>query len=168
MVGAEADRPRSEARTIGLVTLRQAVLLILAGVVSVAGCSQGGEEAVPVACREGSTALSEALREAPAPVTLGGTPLSECIKDTSRGADLHDVGQAYVYVAARLADAAVEDPDGAAAMQLGYLMGALQRGRVGAQGVGHELTRRLRSELARVDVRSPAFRRGERAGRARG
>ena len=121
-----------------------------------------------MSCRQGATALSQALREAPRPVTLGGTPLSDCISDTSRGADLHDVGQAYVYVAARLADAAAEDPDGAAAMQLGYLMGALRRGRVGAQGVGYELTRRLRSELLRVDVQSPSFKRGERAGRESG
>ncbi len=101
-------------------------------------------------------------------MTLGGTPLSECIDDTSGGGDLRDVGQAYVYVAARLADAAVEDPHGREAMQLGYLAGALRRGRFGAQGVGHELGRRLQSELARVDVNSPAFKRGERAGRAHG
>jgi hypothetical protein len=146
------------------VSLSRAALLLVAGVLLATGCSEGGEEAVPAACREGSAALSEALRDAPRPVTLGGTPLSDCIKDTSGGSDLHDVGQAYVYVASRLADAAQENPDGREALQLGYLMGALRRGRVGAQGVGHELTRRMRSEISRVDVRSPAFRRGERAG----
>ena len=143
-------------------------LLLVAGALLAAGCSEGGEEDVPVSCRQGSTALREALRDAPGRVTLGGTPLSDCIKDTSGGADLHDVGQAYVFVAERLADAAEEDPRGAEAVQLGYLMGALRRGQVGAQGVGHELTRRMRSELSRVDVRSPAFRRGERAGREHG
>ena len=145
-----------------------AALLVLAGALLPSGCSEGEDEGVPVVCREGSTALSEALRAAPGRVTLGGTPLSACIKDTIGGGELRDVGQAYVYVAARLADDAAEDPNGAAAVQLGYLMGALERGRVGAQGVGHELARRMRSERVRVDVRSPAFRRGRRAGRERG
>ena len=145
-----------------------AALLLLAGVLLPAGCSQQEDAGVPVSCREGSAALSEALRAAPGPVRLGGTPLSECIKDTSGGGALRDVGQAYVYVAARLADAAAEDPDGAAAMQLGYLMGAVRRSQFGTQGVGHELARRMRSELARVNVRSAAFKRGERAGRERG
>ena len=148
--------------------LRGTALLLVLGSLVPAGCSKQGDQGVPTACRQGSTALSEALREAPGRVTLDGTPLSHCIKDTSAGGELHDVGQAYVYVAARLADSAAEDPEGAAAVQLGYLMGALHRGRVGAQGVGHELTRRMRTELLRVDVRSPAFRRGERAGRQRG
>ena len=132
------------------------------------GCSESDDEGVPLSCREGSTALTEALREAPGRVTLGGTPLSACIKDTIGGGELRDVGQAYVHVAARLADDAAEEPNGAAAVRLGYLMGALERGRVGAQGVGYELARRMRAELLRVDVRSPAFRRGERAGRERG
>ena len=167
MVGPQADRPHASAYD-RRVRLSAAVLLMLACALLASGCSQEGEGAVPVSCRQGSTALSEALQAAPNRVTLGGTPLSDCIKDTSRTADLHDVGQAYVYVAARLADAAAREPDGPEALQLGYLMGALKRGRVGAQGVGYELTRRMRSELVRVDVRSPAFRRGERAGLQRG
>ena len=145
-----------------------AALLLLAGALLASGCSEDDDEGVPTACREGSTALTEALREAPGRVTLGGAPLSACIKDTIGGGELRDVGQAYVYVAARLADAAAEEPHGAEAVQLGYLMGALERGRIGAQGVGYELARRMRSELLRVDVSSPAFKRGERAGREHG
>ncbi len=164
MVGAAADRPAYDRR----VRRHLAALLLLAGALVPSGCSEDDDDGVPLSCRQGSTALSEALREAPGRVTLGGTPLSACIKDTAGGGELRDVGQAYVYVAARLADAAAEDPDGAAAVQLGYLMGAFERGRVGAQGVGHELARRMRSELLRVDVSSPAFKRGERAGRQHG
>ena len=164
MVGAAADRPAYDRR----VRRHTAALLLLVGALLPSACSDGEDEGVPIACREGSTALSEALRAAPARVTLGGTPFSSCFKDTIGGGELRDVGQAYVYVAARLADLAAEDPDGAAALRLGYLMGALERGRVGAQGVGYELARRMRAELLRVDVRSPAFKRGERAGRERG
>lgn len=143
-------------------------LLLVGAALSSIGCSRGDDEGVAASCREGSAALAEALQDAPGRVTLGGTPLSECINDTSDGGALHDVGQAYVQVTSRLADRAAGDPDGAAALQLGYLMGALRRGQFGAQGVGHELSRRMRSELERVDVRSRAFRRGERAGRDHG
>ena len=124
---------------------------------------------MPAACREGAGSVRAALRDAPGRVRLeGGTPLSECIKDTSGGGELQDVGQAWVQVAGELADAAEEHPEGAAAVRLGYLIGALHRGEAGAQNVGHELARRLNTELARVDVRSRAFRRGRRAGRGHG
>ncbi len=146
---------------------RPATALVIAGALLLPGCSKG-DEAVPVACRQGPDAVRAALRDAPGPVTLEGSPLSECIKDTSGGGDLQEIGFTYLSVASRLADAAARDPDGRAAVELGYLMGAFRRSRVGAQGVGHELERRLRSELVRVDRHSPAFRRGERAGRRGG
>jgi hypothetical protein len=53
-----------------------------------------------------------------------------------------------------------------AATQLGYLRGALRRG--ADPGLHEELLRRFDQELLRVDTRTPAFRRGEAAGRARG
>ena len=123
---------------------------------------------MPVACLQGPDAVRSALRSAPGPVTLGGTPLSDCITDTTGGGALQDVGMAYLTVASDLADDAVREPNGVAAMRLGYLMGAIERSRSGAQGVGHELGRRLRMEVARVDAGAPAFRRGERAGRRHG
>ncbi|MBA3299649.1 MAG: hypothetical protein H0U24_06150 [Thermoleophilaceae bacterium] len=147
--------------------LRPAALVVLLGALLASGCSDGAE-GVPAACRQGPEAVRTALRQAPGPVTLDGTPLSECIDDTSGGGDLRDVGTAYVEAAAVLAPAAARNPDGAAAVQLGYLMGAFTRSKAGAQGVGYELGRRLRSELLSVDVRSPAFVRGERAGRRTG
>lgn len=169
MVGAQADRPAASVlaaydRPVRLL----AALVVVAGALPASGCSQDERQGVPVACHEGASALREALRDAPGRVTLGGTPLSDCIKDTSGGGDLQEVGQAYIYVGARLADEAAEYPNGTAALELGYMMGALRRASVGAQGVGHELTRRMRSELSRVDSGSAAFRRGERAGRERG
>ncbi|MGI9081444.1 MAG: hypothetical protein ACR2FZ_04075 [Thermoleophilaceae bacterium] len=149
------------------MTPRPAVLAVLVGALLASGCSDG-EQSVPAACRQGPEAVRVALREAPGPVTLDGTPLSECIDDTSGGGELRDVGNAYLEAAAELAPAATRDPDGAAAVQLGYLMGAFARSKAGSQGVGYELGRRLRSELLSVDVRSPAFVRGERAGRRTG
>lgn len=145
-----------------------AAVVAAASLVPLWGCSQDEETGVPAGCRAGAPALRAALKKAPGRVTLGGTPLSECIRDTSGGGDLQEVGQAYVYVGTRLADSAAEEPEGRAALELGYLMGALRRGSAGTQGVGHELTRRMRSELSRVDSSSTAFRRGERAGRDHG
>jgi len=149
------------------VLLRPVALAILLGVLFLSGCSDE-DEVVPAACRQGPDAVRVALREAPRPVTLNGTPLSQCIKDTSRGGALQEVGEAYLSVASQLADDAAPDPDGVEAVRLGYLVGAFERSRAGAQGVGYELGRRLRSEAARVNGRSPAFRRGERAGRRHG
>jgi len=122
---------------------------------------------IPAGCRAGADALRTALKRAPAPVHLEGTPLSECLSDTSGGGDLLEVGTAYIDVASQLADDARADRDGRAAVQLGYLVGAAERGERGAQGVGYELGRRLRAEAARGGA-SAAFRRGRRAGRAGG
>jgi len=144
-----------------------ALAVLLGALILFSGCSEE-KKLVPVSCRQGSSAVRSALREAPRPVTLGGTPLSDCIRDTSGGGALQDVGAAYLTAASELADDAARNPGGTSALQLGYLTGAFERSRTGAQGVGHELGRRLRSEVARVKVRSPAFKRGERAGHRNG
>ena len=146
---------------------RPTVVVVLLGVLSLGGCSDG-KEGVPVACRQGAETVRAALRSAPRPVTLDGTPLSGCIKDTSGGGTLQEVGEAYLTVASELADRAARNRDGVAALRLGYLLGAYERSRTGAQGVGYELGRRLRTEVGRVGVRSAAFRRGEQAGRRHG
>ena len=146
---------------------RPATVLVIAGALLLAACSDD-DEAVPAACSRGPDAVGAALREAPGQVTIDGSPLSECIKDTSGGGDLREVGITYVEVASRLAPAAASEPNGSEALQLGYLIGAFEKSKAGAQGVGYELGRRLNSELLRVDMRSPAFRRGHRAGRTGG
>lgn len=147
--------------------LRPVALAVLLSALILPGCS-GQEETVPVSCRQGPDAVRSALDAAPGRVTLDGTPLSACIKDTTAGGVLQEVGEAYLTVASELADEAARDPHGAAAVRLGYLMGAYERGRSGAQGVGYELGRRLRSEVSRASLRSPEFRRGQRAGRHQG
>ena len=90
--------------------------------------------------------------------------ISRCLSDTIDGGELQEVGAAYVAAASRLADRAAADPEGDAALQLGYLLGAVKRSETGAQGVGYELGRRLQAEAAAVSDRSKAFARGERAG----
>ena len=138
-------------------------LLALTVCLAFGACGQE-DESIPTACLAGGGAVLKALEAAPEPVTLEGSPLSECLRDTTDGAELQEVGAAYVEAASGLADRAAEDPEGAAALRLGYLLGAVRRSEAGAQGVGYELGRRLQAEAARVPGGSEAFARGRRAG----
>lgn len=137
-------------------------------VLALSACSREEDKPTASGCRAGADSVRAALREAPAAVTVDGTPLSECLADTTDGGALQDIGQAYVAVAIDLADSATGDPEGRAALELGYLLGTMDRSRAGAQGVGYELRRRVRAEAARIDPESGAFRRGLRAGRRTG
>jgi hypothetical protein len=145
---------------------RAAVAVALAGAALVTGCTRDPETRVPVECREGTQAVREALRAAPADVRLEGTPLSDCLVRSSDAGDLQAVGTAFVDVASELAVAAKRESGGHQAVQLGYLVGAARRG--ADAGVHDELIRRIEQELIGVDTRSPAFRRGEERGRAAG
>ncbi len=78
------------------------------------------------------------------------------------------MGTGFVTAAQRLADRAEREPGGPAAVQLGYLVGAVRRGSLPDQGLAYELVRRIEGEAARADRRSAAFRRGLRAGRRDG
>ncbi len=146
----------------------QALLCCCLALIAVPGCDRQGGEGAPVACRQGEQALHRALLAAPRDVSMDGTLLSDCLDDTTSGGDLQEVGTAYVEVAADLAAAAARDPEGREATRLGFLVGALRRSAAGAQGVGAELERRIEQELAVVDTRSRAFRRGLAAGRRDG
>ena len=133
------------------------------------GCSkQESDPPAPVECKEGPDAVQAALARAPARVEVRGRSLSDCFTRGSNSADLQLVGASYVTVAARLAAAAKERPEGAEARRLGYLVGAARRGASETQGIHEELMRRIEQELTGVDTRSAAYRRGFRAGRERG
>jgi hypothetical protein len=155
------QRMRSAKRGKSLLPL--AISLSLVG-----GCSTEDRSPVPVACKEGPDAVRAALARAPARVELDGTPLSECFTRGADSADLQQVGASYVTVAARLSDAAREQPRGADAMRLGYLVGAARSGAARTQGVHDELMRRIEQELSGVDTASPAYQRGFQAGRDHG
>ena len=149
--------------------MRRTLSVVCAGAVlaGAAGCREEDPTLAP-ACREGPVPVLSALRAAPGEVRLDGTPLSECMENAQDGGDLRDVGTGYVIASQRLADRAERDPDGPAAEQLGYLVGAVRRSTRPDQGLAYELVRRIEGEAARADARSPAFRRGLRAGRAGG
>lgn len=146
--------------------MRRALSVVCAGVaLAAAGCARDADKPLAAACRDGPADVMAALRAAPGEVRLDGTPLSECLEKAEDGGQLRDVGTGYVIAAQRLADRAERDPEGAAAEQLGYLIGAVRRGSRPDQGLAYELVRRIEGEARRADARSAAFRRGLRAGR---
>ena len=151
---------------IGITLLALAVL---------AGCGST-DSSTPVACLEGEGAYLKALDQAPGEVKLGGeTLISECLAENQKGGDLATVGTALVGVATRLNAQARAEPGGDANLQLGYLLGAAERGASQTDGIHAELIRRL-TAAARYspDNRPPSaaflrvYREGFDAGQADG
>jgi hypothetical protein len=122
---------------------------------------------VPVACLEGH--LGSALTRAPGEVRLGtGTKLSDCFNRAADPAEIEQVGAIFVSAAGQLAPRARAKPHSPAALQLGYLIGAVRRGAAHTQGIHYETQRRIEQELSGVNTRSPEFVTGERAGERSG
>lgn len=139
-----------------------AVVLLALGA---AACRQEPAQ-YPPECSNGPAAVRTALDQAPdGEVAIDGVKLSECLVRSNDQGPLASFGGSVIQVAAQLARRA-RSGDDRAAMQLGYLRGALGRG--ADPGVHDELLFRLDQELTRVNQRSPAYRRGEAAGRERG
>jgi hypothetical protein len=152
----------------GLKRTLAGVAALAGSVLAIAACGSDDEGRTPAACTTGADGLRAALHRAPGAVRLDGTPVSRCLGKQSSGGTLQAVGAAYVEAAAQLAARARREPGGRAALELGYLIGAARRGAAVTQGIHAELLRRLDQELAVVNTRTRAFRRGERAGRRAG
>lgn len=111
---------------------------------SAAGCAGDAEDSTPVACLEGTRAYLEALEAAPDAVRLQGeTPISDCLAERQEAGELATVGEALIEAATRLNAEARAEPGGAANLQLGYLVGAAERGAEETQGIHADLLRRL-------------------------
>ena len=140
----------------------------LAVVLLLSGCAREQEQVLAAACRLGPEAVQGALERAPNAVALAGTRLSECLGRAGQPADIQQVGGDYLEVATILAADARRDPEGPAALRLGYLVGAVRRGAASTQGFHSEIVRRIEQETLPLDTGARAFRAGERAGRAAG
>jgi hypothetical protein len=148
-----------------------ALLCALAIVLPLAGCG-GNDDETPVACLEGAPGYEEALAAAPDAVLLGGeTPISDCLAENQSGGDLARVGEAMVEVATGLNAEARAEAGGQAAVELGYLLGAIGRGAEETEGIHSDLVRRL-TVAARFapdkEPLSPAFFQAYRTGYAAG
>jgi hypothetical protein len=155
--------------------MRLVAALLTALVVLLAGCGSS-DDSTPVACLEGAAAYERALKAAPDEVLLEDeTLISECLTRNQSGGDLSRVGEAMIETATKLNAEAREEPGGSAALQLGYLLGAVKRGTEESEGIHTDLLRRLvvaarfapgKQSLPPAFVR--AYRDGFDAGRAEG
>jgi hypothetical protein len=121
---------------------RVAIALAAAGLIAV-GCGEPSDS-TPVACLEGTDAYVKALADAPGVVKLDGeTPISECLAENQQAGDLAAVGTALVEAATRRNAEGRAEPGGDANLQLGYLLGAAERGAQDTNGIHADLLRRL-------------------------
>ena len=154
---------RSRLRDLGVV----AAVLALA----LAGCTKEAET-VPVSCFGEPLGMMTALRQAPGAVTLAdGTRLSRCVSSARTDGDLQSLGISLGRTADLLRARAAADP--AAALQLGYLAGAVRAGASRAtSGIAEQLARRM-GQLATLGpgasaAATGALARGRRAGERSG
>lgn len=122
---------------------RLAIALTVVVVLAAAGCGRS-DDSTPVACLAGSGVYLRALAAAPGAVSLAGdTPIGDCLAENQKGGDLATVGTAMLAAATKLNAEARAEPGGDANLQLGYLLGAAQRGAERTDGIHAELIRRL-------------------------
>jgi hypothetical protein len=127
----------------GRIILVLACLAALAAVA--AGCGKQ-DDSTPVACLEGTKAYLKALEAAPAneEVRVGGeTLISECLAENQQNGDLARVGEAMIDAATTLNAESRAEPGGDAPLELGFLLGAAERGGESSQGIHSDLLRRL-------------------------
>jgi hypothetical protein len=122
--------------------VRRALIFLLAAGLA-GGC--GEEEVPPVAgsCTGAPAAVVTALAAAPGAVELpDGATISGCVESARQAAELQNVGVTFSSAAEDLEARAI-DGDAAAAVQLGYLVGAATSGAETTGGVAAELVHRL-------------------------
>jgi hypothetical protein len=144
---------------------RSLALVALVLAVPAVACRESDAK-YPPECSNGTGALRAALANAPdGDVSLEGVKLSDCLVPADDAGPLAAFGGSVIAVSAPLVQRARRG-DERAAVELGYRHGALERG--ADPGIHDELLFRFDQELIRIDRRSPAFRRGEAAGRDHG
>ena len=146
-------------------------LAAVVAVVLLAGCGEAEDLPVATSCTEEPATITAALRTAPEQVALeDGTSISACLANARDAAELQNVGVAFSRAAEDLEAKALKG-DAAAAVQLGYLVGAARKGSVKTIAYSSELVRRL-ERSASVDDGGPevaaALQRGLAAGEQRG
>ncbi len=116
---------------------------VAAIVLGTMACGEG-DDGTPVACLDGKGAYIGALGDAPGHVRLSGeVPISDCLAENQQGGELAAVGATMVAVATQLNREARGQPGGSATVQLGYLLGAAERGAGATEGIHADLLRRL-------------------------
>jgi hypothetical protein len=151
---------------------RSSIALVAAIVLLVAGCGAKENDLAPAACLVSNQGYLRALERAPAEVRLAGTtPISDCLVPEQDAGQLANVGQEMIIAATKLNAEARRGSD-AAALQLGYLIGAVSKG---ADAIHTDLVRRLNASAqfsetggALATSFQRAFARGYAAGHSTG
>ncbi len=108
-----------------------------------AGCGDDSEDQTPEACIGTAAEYRQALAGAPGDVALGdGTAISDCLPSEQTSGELAQTRQVMIAAATDLNGDARGDPTGPAAVQLGFLVGAIERG---ADSIHADLVRRVNS-----------------------
>lgn len=149
--------------------------LLCVGALLAAGCGDQ-DDSTPIACLEGAPAFERTLAAAPGEVLLQGeTPISECLARNQTSGDLARVGEAMIEAATALNAEARAEPGGEANLQLGYLLGAAERGSEESEGIHTDLVRRLTVAARYAPGKEPlseeflsTYRKGFDAGRSAG
>jgi hypothetical protein len=134
---------------------------------TLSGCA--GRTPPAQACIEAQPAdVLQALTHAPGHVALAdGTPISQCVRHTIDDAKLQVLGATLTQAADRLA-VRMRSSD-AAALQLGFLIGATERGAAQAAGMQADLANRVAGAAAlEGGTRRAVLLRGRAAGQQRG
>ena len=135
---------------MGFMGGRTAHRMAALGVLLLAGCGSSEPDPMPAACLDEPAAVARALERAPAAVTLAdGTPLSRCVALARREGDLQALGVVLTQVADGLRARVEAEP--AAALRLGYLVGAVRRGEPQTPGLTSQLARRIEQIAALED-----------------
>jgi hypothetical protein len=139
------------------------------------GCSKSEPEQAPAACLEGPSVYTEALPAFPGAVRLQGeTRISDCLVPGQQGGELAEVGSSMITVATRLNEEARRSPIAPETAELGYLVGAAERGAEGTAGIHEDLIRRLNTAARFSPAGAPSadfernFNLGYTAGREKG
>jgi hypothetical protein len=149
---------------------------LLAGLALIAAGCGSQDDSTPVACMEGASAYEEALKAAPGEVRLEGeTPISDCLAPNQTAGDLTRVGEAMLQTATDLNAEIRFGPGSDAPIQLGYLLGAAERGSEESEGIHTDLVRRLTAAARYVPTGGSLsmetfaqYRKGFKAGREDG
>lgn len=119
---------------------------VIPALVCVAGCGSDEPPPTPRACLAPASAYLRALEAAPQQVLLdAGTPISSCLVEEQAPGPVQAVGRSVVAAATELNRRAREEPDPAAIVQLGYLVGAVQEAAASTGGIHEDLVLRLDS-----------------------
>jgi hypothetical protein len=116
-----------------------ASLGVAAAVVVLAACGSDDPPATPAACLDGAGAYVEALAAAPGAVELDGTPLGDCLTEEQPAGEIATVGEGMLGAAEQLNERARRQPLGEFAVQLGYLVGAVETRAAETGGIHEDL-----------------------------